>query len=83
LGYVNIITKQYRIYALDLHHIFRTLTIDFDKYTSDGTIDLKVQVKPILTALPNRNPVGRPRKQKKKAVDNSYIDTGHPINQPR
>ncbi|THC87209.1 hypothetical protein EYZ11_013346 [Aspergillus tanneri] len=65
VGYNEETTKQYRIYAPDSHRVIRASTVIFDEDTPGGTIDLKLRIKSTSTALPDRNPVGRPRKQDK------------------
>jgi hypothetical protein len=63
VGYVDETTKQYRIYAPDLHRTIRSSIGDIDEDTPGGAIDLRLRIPTKTGALPERNPRGRPKKQ--------------------
>ena len=56
--------KQVKMYALDLRYIIKVTRVDFEEEILSGTVDLMMRgVKPqgTMTALPQRQPVSRPK----------------------
>jgi len=56
--------KQVKIYILDLGYIIKVTRVDFEEEILGGTVDLIIRgVKPqgTMTALPQRQPVSRPK----------------------
>jgi len=62
MGYIKGTEKQFKIYAPDLGRITVASTIKFYEDTPGGTLDLKLR-KSTPAKLPDRKPVGRPRKE--------------------
>lgn len=62
MGYVDETEKQYRLWAPDLGRIIRSHAVRFSESEKGGDVDLKLKVKASSNAVPQRRPVGRPRK---------------------
>lgn len=62
MGYVDETEKQYRLWAPDLGRIIRSHAMRFSESEKGGDVDLKLKVKASSNAVPQRRPVGRPRK---------------------
>lgn len=62
MGYVKGTAKQFKIYAPDLGRITVASTVKFYENAPGGTLNLKLR-KSTPAKLPDRRPVGRPRKE--------------------
>lgn len=62
MGYMDEIEKHYRLWAPDLRRVIRGHSVRFMEQEKGGDIDLNLKVKPTSNTVPERRPVGRPRK---------------------
>ena len=62
MGYVEETTKQYQLWAPDLKRIIKGHAVKFAESEKGGTVDLRLQ-RQTPNVLPDRRPVGRPRKE--------------------
>ena len=62
VGYVDETVKQFRLWAPDLGRVIRSHAVKFNEFEKGGSIDLKLR-KQTANFLPERRPVGRPRKE--------------------
>lgn len=62
MGYMDETEKHYRLWAPDLRRVIRGHSVRFVEQEKGGDIDLNLKVKPTLNTVPERRPVGRPRK---------------------
>jgi transposase InsO family protein len=80
VGYVDATTKHYRVYAPDRNAIITASTIKFYEDIPGGTIDLRLK-KATPGGLPERQPVGRPKKQPKQSESVPIVK--RPVGRPR
>jgi hypothetical protein len=79
MGYSDQTTKHYRVYAPDVKRFITASTVKFYEDVPGGTIDLKLK-KATPGGLPERRPVGRPKKQEEST---SAPIAKRPVGRPR
>ena len=62
MGYVDETAKRYRLWAPDMGRVITSHAVKFNENEKGGTIELKLRKPATPNVLPERRPVGRPRK---------------------